>query len=57
MNNVREGLQILMMYADFELHTGHDQIFCGPLEVRDEHKEMLLACGWFVAEDSWSHFV
>lgn len=56
MNKVRDGLRILLEYSDFEIQPAHDQLFCAPLDVSEDHKTILLNLGWFVECDSWSVF-
>jgi hypothetical protein len=56
------GLQILAKYDDnLQFAFEHDQVFVADFDltvekmVREEVVE-LATCGWFLSEDSWSHF-
>lgn len=59
---VFRGLQILAKYDD-DLHFAfeHDQVFVSNFDstvksmTREEVTELGI-CGWFLSEDSWSHF-
>ncbi len=60
---VFRGLQVLTKYDD-NLHFAceHDQMFVGNIDetrekmTREDVIELAL-CGWFISQESWSHFV
>ena len=65
MLRILQGLEILAKYCENEkgdLTAEHDQIWAGPTgsfnpeSVDEEDFIELKRLGWFIDEDSWSHF-
>jgi hypothetical protein len=61
MKKILEGLQILSKYfPNGDFHGEHDQVWAGgeldEIEISKEDKERLEELGWFIDEESYSHF-
>ena len=60
MEEIFEGLKILMNYGNSNFMAEHDQIYAGSKEsvtdIGTHDKKKLEDLGWFIAENSWSHF-
>lgn len=62
-SDIFEGLKIITKYSDpddmGEFMAEHDQIWCGDASISydiDDVKTLTEELGWFIDEDSWSHF-
>lgn len=56
---IRDGINIILAAEpDAQFDAQHDQVYCGkaPGLQPEEAKQRLAGLGWFIAEDSWSHF-
>jgi len=60
MEEILEGLKILINYGSSNFSAEHDQVFAGSDEsvenIKEDDKKRLEELGWFIADDSWSHF-
>jgi len=60
MEEIFEGLKILMNYGSSNFSAEHDQIFAGSDEsvenIKEDDKKKLEDLGWFISEKCWSHF-
>jgi hypothetical protein len=60
MEEILEGLKILMNYGNSNFSAEHDQVYAGSDEsvesIKEDDKKKLEDLGWFIADNSWSHF-